>query len=169
MALIQTIYTKELFHCFGDPSMKIYTAPPTQFSSLVLNRDSNFIHVELNDSNATIVFNDLITGETVCENNSFATYSTNHPANVTVCVSGHNKIPFIIEGVSSDVLYIQNTTISGYENFEANEIIVGRNVVQILQEGPVIFNSGKINLKANSVCIESDTTINVGTEVNISN
>ena len=31
-------YTKEIFHCFGDPSLKIYTAVPASFSNVVLTR-----------------------------------------------------------------------------------------------------------------------------------
>lgn len=53
-----TTYTKELFHCFGDPSMKIYTAAPTAFTNVSVNRGSNAVNVNLNGTTATIAFYD---------------------------------------------------------------------------------------------------------------
>lgn len=164
-----TKYTKELFHCFGDPSMKIYTGIPTAFSNISINRGSNAISVNLNGTIATIAFYDLVSDNVTYTTGTAATYSTNHASNVSVCISSHNRIPYINEGIPVTSVYIQNETVVGPANYEGSIIKVGSSVTTTKSNGPVIFKSGKINLKADTVVINSDTTIKSDTEFKISN
>lgn len=164
-----TKYTKELFHCFGDPSMKIYTGIPTAFSNISINRGSNAVSVNLNGTTATIAFYDLVSDNVTYTTGTAATYSTNHASNVSVCISSHNRIPYINEGIPVTSVYIQNETVVGPANYEGSIIKVGSSVTTTKSNGPVIFKSGKINLKADTVVINSDTTIKSDTEFKISN
>lgn len=161
--------TNELFHCFGDPSMKIYTSVPTVFSNISITRENNAVTVNLNDTIATIAFYDLVSGEVTCTTGTTATYSTNHASNVSVCISSHNKIPYIDEGIPFTIVYIQNDTVVGPKNYTGSVIKTGSHVTTTKPNGPVIFRSGKINLKADTVIINSNTTIEKGTEFSISN
>lgn len=164
-----TTYTKELFHCFGDPSMKIYTAAPTAFTSVSVNRGSNAVSVNLNGTTATIAFYDLVSGEVTYTMGTTATYSTNHAANVSVSVSAHNRIPYINEGTPVTSVYIQNETVVGPKTYTASSIKVGSSVTTSKTSGPVTFKSGTINLNADTITIDSDTTINSETEFKMSN
>lgn len=164
-----TKYTNELFHCFGDPSMKIYTSVPTAFSNISINRENNVVTVNLGDTIATIAFYDLVSGEVTYTTGTTATYSTNHTFNTSVCISSHNKIPHIDEGVPFTIVYIQNDTVVGPKNYTGSVIKIGSHVTSTKPNGPVIFKSGKINLQADTVIINSNTTIKQGTEFCISN
>lgn len=164
-----TTYTKELFHCFGDPSMKIYTAAPTAFTNVSVNRGSNAVSVNLNGTTATIAFYDLVSGEVTYTMGTTATYSTNHAANVSVSVSAHNRIPYINEGTPVTSVYIQNETVVGPKTYTGSSINVGSSVTTSKTSGPVTFKSGTINLNADTITIDSDTTINSETEFKMSN
>jgi hypothetical protein len=164
-----TKYTKELFHCFGDPSMKIYTAPPTEFTNVSVNRESNAVNVTLDGTSAMIAFYDLISGEVTYTIGDAATYLTEHSANVSISVSEHNKIPYIDEGVPDTTIYIQNETIDGPANYTGPTIKIGSSVTTLKTSGPVVFQSGIIDLNAGSITIDSDTTINSETEFKLSN
>ena len=162
------LYTKELFHCFGDPSMKIYTALPTSFANVDMTRNTNSVSVSLDGDTATIVFQDLIDGTITTQFGTNATYITSHPANVTVCISAHNKIPFINEG-EPDIIYIQNETVIGPAVYDADCIMVGSNVTSKKTQGNVIFNGGVVDLKANRIVIDSGTEVKKGTTLNVIN
>lgn len=164
-----TTYTKELFHCFGDPSMKIYTAAPTAFTNVSVNRGGNAVSVNLNGTTATIAFYDLVSGEVTYTTGTTATYSTNHAANVSVSVSAHNRIPYVNEGTPVTSVYIQNETVVGPKTYTGSSIKVGSSVTTSKTSGPVTFKSGTINLNANTITIDSDTTINSETEFKMSN
>lgn len=57
-------YTHEIFHCFGDPSMKIYTECPTAFDNVSISRTSSNMTVKVNDDGpARITFYDPETGD----------------------------------------------------------------------------------------------------------
>ena len=158
-------FTKEIFHCFGDPSMMIYTSKPTPFEHVEINRENNSVSVNLHDSVGTISFYNLITGKNEATKASKAIYPTSNPYNVSVCISGHNKVPYIDEGC----IYIQDTTITGPKIFQASKILVGESVTNNIPKGTAIFKSGKINLKGNDIIINNGTVIKKQAELIMSN
>lgn len=166
---IYTKYTKELFHCFGDPSMKIYTSVPTAFTNVSVSREDNAISVNLNGVSATIAFYDLVSGEVTYATETAATYSTNHAENVSVSVSAHNRIPYINEGTPVASVYIQNEIVEGPKTYTGSNIKVGSSVTTSKTSGPVTFKCGTINLNASTITIDSDTIINSETEFKMSN
>lgn len=159
-----TLYTKELFHCFGDPSMQIYTDTPTPFTNVAVNRGTDNVTVSLTDGSATITFYDLTNESVTSYTGTSATYNTNNPQNVTICVSGHNKIPYIQNGITSSTTYIQNETVVGPKTYSDANIKIGSNVTSTKAQGPVIFQSGSIVLTADKIEINPNTTISNQTE-----
>lgn len=163
-------YTREIFHCFGDPSMRIYTETPTAFSGVNFNRGTANITVSLtNGEKATITFYNLINGKVTSYVGSNAVYDTKTPNYVTVCVSGHNKIPYISYGLTpADNIYIQNETLSGSKTYIGKNIKIGENVTTSKTQGAVVIKTGAtVNLYGKDVQIQPGTTIELGANVNI--
>lgn len=154
---------KERFHCFGDPSMKIYTEQPTAFGSANITRTSTNITAYTGGETATISFFNNQTNAVTAYEGTYAQYNGDAD-NVTVCISAHNKIPYI-----SDVLYIQNETLSGTNNFEADIINVGTDVTNKKAEGDVIIQSGHTTLNGNTVKLKRGVTVQLGAQFEINN
>lgn len=157
-------YTSELFHCFGDPSMMIYTEKPTSFSNASINRLSDgTISVNTGGILATITFYNRRTGDV----RSYRGYSISHTGDpeTSVCISAHNKIPFLDEGT----LYIQNKTLTNGGYYEAKTIKVGKNVTTTQSQGDVIFSQGEYHIIGETIELQSGTTISVGTTMEIKN
>ncbi len=165
-----TIYSKyhcEIFHCFGDPSMRIYTSQPTEFSNVEISREQNFISVNLNDTVANITFYNHRTGDVICYRNSEATYYTEFPNFVTVCISEHNKIPYIDNGVVQTNIYIQNETISSDKNYDADFIAIGSNVTDAIPYGDVYIQNGNVTMSASEYLIQPNFSISSQANISI--
>lgn len=163
-----TKYTKEIFHCFGDPSMKLYTAIPTPFENVEILRSADSLYVNLNGDTATIVILDISTGETLCAQGASATFPAIQSTNIRVCISSHNRIPYICD-VEPYIVYIQNENVLGPASHNAQIINVGSHVTNTKPQGPVVFNSGNIKLKAKNILIEGTTTVKKGAKLEITN
>ena len=166
---IETKYlkrTEEIFYCYGDPSMMMFTETPTAFKKVQVKKDEGRIIVTT-DETAKISFYDKRTGDVYCLRGKSAFYDTNYPQYVSVCVSEHNKIPYIEEGETPSYVYIQNKTVTGNQTFQADFIKIGTNVTETQPSGKVIFDKGKVTLFGNEIVIEPETTVEKGTEFNI--
>lgn len=157
-------YTREIFHCFGDPSMKIPTDVPIAFKEAIVTRDSCGIHVDLGKEPGNIAFYNEQTGKVS------SLYGTKHDytgdeSHVRVCVSGQNRIPLI--DLPYNVLYIQNCTIQGPKNYESDVIKVGANVTEEKTSGKVVFDGGKITLTGKRVIFDRGTAILPNTKLHI--
>ena len=62
-------------------------------------------------------------GNVVSTYGSHAVYLSN-PHDVAVCISGHNKIPYILK----EDIYIQNENISEPATYDGDNIMIGSNV-----------------------------------------
>ena len=157
-----TRYTYELFHCFGDPSMMIYTDKPTTFSNASINRQNNgMIYVNTGGVLATITFYNRRTNEIVSYRGTMATH-TDDPE-ISVCISAHNMIPYLDEGT----LYIQNQTLTDGGYYEAKSIKVGKNVTSSQPQGNANFSRGDYCLVGKGVELHLGTIISVGTTMKI--
>ena len=155
---------KELFECFGDPSMEIRTGNPTAFNNVSITRGSNSINVSLGSDSGRITFYNTSTGVVVAYQGSSATYSGD-PSVTKVCIYGHNRIPYIDE----PSYFIQNETVTGNITINAGVIKSGSNVTNTKPQGPVYFNGGVINLNGSTVELNGETTVTIGTTLNINN
>lgn len=156
-------YSCEVFHCFGDPSMEIYTDLPVSFEHVVIDRNNGHIHVNLNGETAIISVYDKMSG---LVNNYFggtADYYGNDQS--AVCVHSHNRIPFV-DDPNSD-LYIQNQFVSGPARFHGNTIEIGSHVTDDKEYGPVVFDGGQIQILGNEITIKENTEVTLGTSLTL--
>ncbi len=163
----KTIYTKEIFHCFGDPSMKIYTQCPTAFTNVIISRNESSISVNLGDSVvARITAYNPTTGEVQSFVGNFATITTSNPEEDIICISAHNRIPYI---QSPDIMYIQNTNITGTFDESHDIIKVGNHVTTAIEAGDVTTSNAEITLRARKVVLDDGTYISVGSSLRTDN
>ncbi len=162
-----TKYTKEIFHCFGDPSMKIYTQCPTAFTNVIISRNESSISVNLGDSVvARITAYNPTTGEVQSFVGNFATITTSNPEEDIICISAHNRIPYI---QSPDIMYIQNTNITGTFDESHDIIKVGNHVTTAIEAGDVTTSNAEITLRARKVVLDDGTYISVGSSLRTDN
>ena len=140
---------------------KSTTLPPC-FAGVSINRAEN-VTVTLSSGTARITFYDLTTGDVISQLGNSATYQTQTPQNVTICISGHNKVPYISYGITPTTVYIQNETIDGPKTYSGSTIKVGSSVTTYKPQGPVIFNGGTITLSASEIQLHPNTTISGNT------
>lgn len=101
------IVTKEIYHCFGDPSMQICTEMPAPFSGVSVTRGNGCVTVGNGGETARITFVNRRTGEVVSHIAPSAVYTTVDFEDVDVCVSGHNRIPYIDAGKLTGIESVQ--------------------------------------------------------------
>lgn len=101
------IVTKEIYHCFGDPSMQIRTEMPAPFSGVSVTRGNGCVTVGNGGETARITFVNRRTGEVVSHIAPSAVYTTADFEDVDVCVSGHNRIPYIDAGKLTGIESVQ--------------------------------------------------------------
>lgn len=156
---------REYFHCFGDPSMEIRTETPDSFANVNIVRESNQIIVNLGGNTGRIVFYDESAGIVEAYEGNSAVYYGDGTSTI-VCISAHNKIPYINVPTEYD---IQNETITGNNTYSADKIRIGSNVTTSKPVGPVFFNSGTTNINGVTVEINGETTVNTGAVLNVNN
>lgn len=156
-------HTKEIFHCFGDPAMEIYTAVPTHFENVVFHKYNGTVYLTLQE-NAKITFSNTSSGSV----DSFYGTSVSYPdaTDLCICVSAHNKIPLIID---NGTLYLQNEEIANNVNYEADKIKAGTNVTLAKSTGDIIITGANVTLKGNTVELHDNTTISKESCVEIKN
>lgn len=157
--------TRLMFHVFGDPSMRIYTQQPTQFSDVNLTRASNYIEISHSDTTGIITIYDKLSDQIISTSNNYFKYKTDYPQFITVSIYAHNKIPFVSEGSNPDKIYIQNENITDYTEIEADAIFIGSDVTDIKNEGPVNIEGNNINMSASKYIIKPNTSIFQGSNV----
>ena len=156
------LYTSRIFHCFGDPSIRIYTQQPSSFDNATIVRNNGTISVNAGESNAEISFYNRTTGEIIRYEGLQYTYNCGTD-NVSICISGPNKIPYI------DPLFLQNEVINGPTEFNGGDIKVGYSVTDQKSYGNVSFHSGGITIKGSRIEFQGGTTIELGTELEVIN
>lgn len=157
------LHTKEIFHCFGDPAMEMHTDVPTPFTNVSISKNNGNTIVSVGEY-ATITFFNRTTGTIESFYGNSIIYP--HDNNIQVCISAHNKIPYIKE---AGCRYIQDETISNTAIFHADQIKVGSNVTSLMPTGPVIITGGKTTLVGDTVELDGGTTIELGAELEIKN
>ena len=83
---------------------------------------------------------------------------------INVCISAHNKIPYIDECA---VTFLQNQSIEGIFSKENDIIRVGNNVTSTEPEGPVVIKTGKTTLSAKTTELNGVTEVKIGAELEI--
>ncbi|MDE6099547.1 MAG: hypothetical protein K2G01_00745 [Paramuribaculum sp.] len=92
------LYTREIFHCFGDPSMMFMTEEPKAFESAEYGIVDDYVCVDLGNDEGFISFYDHVTGISRRFYGQSANYKTPRPENVSIAVTGHNRMPLVVNG-----------------------------------------------------------------------
>lgn len=158
--------TRNTFHLFGDPSMRIYTTTPIEISKPVISFSDGVITVATTDGDARISFyNKSFPSSVSSYIGSYVDYSFTSDS-VTICIDRHNCIPYIVEVKRSD--FIQNETIEDNRIYVNSSVLkIGNSVTTTKPVGDVIINGGNITIKGNTVELHPGTTImNSNVEIN---
>lgn len=149
--------TDKLFHCFGDPSMRIYTEKPQYFAepSIFSRGDSIFVYIE--DGDCKITFYDKVTHGMRSYKGNYAAYA-NPSDSLVICLDRHNYVPYIWD-YSKD-LYIQNEDIQNETRvYKGNSIYVGNNVTSTKPTGNVNIQNSNITIRGNRLELRPGTRI----------
>lgn len=157
-------YSLEIFHCFGDPSMQFCTEKPTPFEEVFIDKSDDGIEVFLGNDMGRITFVDKSNGNVVSTYGSHAVYLSN-PHDVAVCISGHNKIPYILK----EDIYIQNENISEPATYDGDNIMIGSNVTDTKPAGPVTISNGKTTITGNKIEVRGVFSVQKGAELELRN
>lgn len=155
---------KELYHCFGDPSMQIYTKCPSIIRTPNICRIDSTIYVEMQDSAARIAF---YTPESQHVDTYYGTkveYTTTADS-VVICITRHNHVPYITH--SNELVYIQNEIINNDTIYKGGVIKMGRNVTEKKNSGNVTLNYGNIVVIGRQVELQSGVKVSKGTTLRI--
>lgn len=153
----KTLLTWKLFHCFGDPTLQIYTETPQNFDepSIFLRNDSIFVFVE--DGDCRITFYDRVTKDMKAYNGNYAVYA-NASDSIVVCLDRHNYVPYVWD--FSSPVYIQNETIDNETRYyKGGSINIGYRVTGMKPMGNVNIQNSTIDIEGNILKIDSGTYI----------
>ena len=157
--------TKQLYHCFCDPSMMLYTENPSYFNSpsIFIKNDTLNVNVLEDDCRINIVNN--ITNEVQSYlGGNLSLYVGNQ--DVTVCIDKHNYVPYIW----CKDLYIQNEDfVSKSKEYHAQNVKIGRDVTNQKPQGNVNVINSNILINANNMTLDKGTFINVGSSFKFQN
>ena len=148
--------TWELFHCFGDPSMRIYSKYPTPIEILKpqIQRASNHISVRV-PRGCFVSFYNIETGEVDTYSVSIMSYPTTQADKIEVILSGPNMVPYIDSPSTSSKIASSSldSTIIDNEGSESQPSIIydslGREIIfdgnyDSLKPGFYIIDNKKI-------------------------
>lgn len=148
--------TFKLFHCFGDPSMMIYTETPRCFCAptVCVSEDSIYINVSERGCRINIVSNTTGMVQSYL-GNKITQYIGDD--DVSVCIDKHNYVPYIWHRN----LYIQDENIiSANRVFHAENVQIGKQVTDQKPHGNVNVENSNIFIKADNVLLDRGTYIN---------
>lgn len=162
-SILNLQYTRDIFHCFGDPSMMIRTEVPQEFSPSI-KRTDGVISVNTNCDSTRISFYTPSTNQVDSYVGQSISYSTTADS-VIVCIDKHNYIPFI--AYCNKNIYIQNDTINDERYYIGENILVGKNVTTQKEQGEVLIQNTTVKLQGGEVTLHPGTTfVNSNVEIN---
>lgn len=153
----------------GDPEMPIYTDTPKSFESVVIDFFEDSIYVNTGIEGCTICLmseEDYGSSYYIVKTNVRETVFKDISKSVSICITKQNYIPHI-----KTIKYecIQNEVITDNKNYDADIIKIGSSVTKLKDKGAVIVRCDSLELIANEVVIDSETTILNNTTLTIIN
>lgn len=128
----QAQYTHELYHYFGDPAMRIFTAKPTAIAANVQDSITGFSisisNAAVSDAMATLyVDGELIAKTTLSNGSGTLSFTDSIEGNATVTISAHNSIPQI-ETVHIDNVIKQHPPVQQASNIDFKHDSVAKTI-----------------------------------------
>lgn len=153
----------ELYHCFGDPSMMLYTEVPLPLQTPIIQIRNDTLYVNAPDEECWINIVNNSTNE-VCS--YYGSNAIQYIGNddVSVCVDKHNHIP----RVWHKSVNIQNENIiDSTIEYHADHVKVGRQVTNQKPQGNVTITNSSVTIKSNHLLLDSGTRLNVGSTLKV--
>ncbi|MBR2153452.1 MAG: hypothetical protein IJ901_02385 [Bacteroidaceae bacterium] len=145
------MYTYEIQHCFGDPTMMMYTYWPSKFNdaSITYSNDTLTIQTNVADTRITIYNPHEINNPTtrgvhsyIGENLQISTLGID---SLIICIDKHNYVPSVYKYYKTQ--YIQNEVISDSRIYTGQVIKAGECVTNTKEEGPVFIQNANVKIK----------------------
>lgn len=166
---IYTLYTREVFHIFGDPSMYIRTEVPTEFTDITVNRDISCVNITNLSGEGNITIYDKSTEKVYYTKESQVSYKCDDPLMVSVSVTGPNKIPFLDLANGDEDIFIQNEKLALSKNISGKTVKIGSSVTDEKERGEVVFEKGKYVITGDKIYIGPGTKITKESQVKFKN
>ena len=159
----QSITTWKLFHCFGDPSIMLYTDNPKQIQEPSIHITNDTIYVSILDVGCRINIVNNATSEVHSYlGNNVAQYVGSD--DISVCIDKHNYVPYVWH----KSIYIQNEDIVASDReYHAKTVKVGKHVTDLKPQGNVTVTNSNVTIKANHVLLDKGTTVNLGSTLRV--
>jgi hypothetical protein len=152
-----TMVTKKLFHCFGDPTMQIYTDTPQNFAEPLIYSRGDSIFVLTEDGDCNITFYNKASEEVKSYKGNYAAYA-NPSDSLVICLNRHNYVPYIWDYTKD--IYIQNEDIQGETRvYTGNTIYVGNNVTSTKPAGDVNIQNSHVTIQGKRLELHPGTKI----------
>lgn len=158
-----------MYICGNDPSLEIWTDKTKAFGEVSVENTASGVRITTQgvynyrasvlSPKGELLYVKETTTNTLLLNDIQPDYQ--------VVLNKHNFIPCIISDVSNNVLFIQDETIGGNKVIEADIIKVGTNVTSTKPYGDVLFNEGKITLKAKKIQFFPTTKTSKATQLQL--
>lgn len=166
---ILRLYTKEVFHLFGDPAMPVWTELPVPFEGISVNRGPSTVTITKSNQEGIIAIYDSSVNKVMTSDGMKIEYQCQDSSKVSVSVTASNRIPFFDLSYGDDEVFIQNEKLSFSKNISGKKISIGSSVSDQKEEGNVLFEKGKYVISGDEIFIGPGTTIEKGTEVEFKN
>lgn len=165
---ISYLSNKRLYHYFGDPTMKVFTNYPSNFTNVSVSETSSSVTVNTGVSGCTVTLSSMLDNGSnyyqVAEGVQSKTfYNVVKPYCLTV--TKNNYIPYF----HKQNVYIQNHTFTSNVLIVGNNIYAGQNVTTSVPNGPVIIPNGKTVIVKDyqSVSLEAGFEVQLGGVIEI--
>ena len=154
----RSLYTREIFHCFGDPSMMMYTDKPIKFNLPSFDYKNGKICVQSPCDSTRITFYTPSSVNPIVDSfiGNYVEYETDADS-VIICLDKHNYVPFV--QTFNKNLFIQNENINDNQNYFGNRILIGHHVTTQKPVGNVVIDNAKVTIRGNKVELHPGTTI----------
>lgn len=144
----------------GDPEMPVYLNKPKYFQNVSVQvvNDSIYVNAGTGDFDICFINQDDSTDYYIARDVSDSIAVFNRLNGVfDVCITKPGYVPYFI--VCGDT-YLQNISLSGAKYYVSKKAMIGSNVTDKVEQGPVLINNGSTTIKA-----EQDVTITKDFEV----
>ena len=157
-------YIREVFHCFGDPSMMIYTDVPVRFSNPVIDIQNDKITVQTEEDSVRISFYNISNQHVDSYIGNYVEYPVGNDE-VIVCLDKHNYIPHIRHCAQD--LFIQNESVDDTRIYKGINVSVGKSVTSTKPVGDVSIHDANVKIEGKNVVLDAGTSIvNSNVEIN---
>ena len=151
-------YEREIYTCFGDPSMIVHTHDPVSPKDVELNLEAN-PYISTSSENIRIVIYNRDTKEVEIHDGQYVPLDNYINKNVSIGLVGTGYLPLVISYTANHTITIQNEVINSNRYYTAGNIKIGSHVDDNSVFGDVIINNSVVKLKG-AVSIDTEVCIN---------